>query len=132
MTLNQGAYFGVFSQALSMKFSFLLPITLAVCTACTDNSASNSEKSGEEALPDQRIIAEVYRVIEVANIGCYIKPDLTSYRLASLSHGQKVHLVLEGEQSIWQGNELWLHVEKAVKGNASCFMKAQYLEPTLE
>ncbi|CAA6820779.1 MAG: Unknown protein [uncultured Thiotrichaceae bacterium] len=132
MTLNQGAYFGVFSQALSMKFLFLLPIILAVCTACTDNSASNPQESSEEALPEQRIIAEVYQVIEVANIGCYLKPDEGSYRLASLSHGQTVQLVLEGEQSIWHGNELWLHVEGAVKGNAACFIKAQYLEPSNE
>lgn len=115
-----------------MKFSILLLIILAACIACSENKASKSQKNAEDELPEQRIIAEVYRVIEVANIGCYLKPDGNSYRLASLSYGQKVRLVLGGKQSIWQGNELWLQVEQAVKGNVSCYIKAQYLEPVSE
>lgn len=115
-----------------MKFSLLLLLTIGVCTACMGDEASDIPRKSDSALPEQRIIAEVYRVIEVANIGCYIKPNAKSYRLASLSHGQTVYLKLEGQQSVWQSGELWLHVEQAVEGGDPCFIRAQYLEPTNE
>lgn len=115
-----------------MKFLFLLPIIVVMCMACANDKSSGAQENSEEALPEQRIIAETYRVIEVANVGCYLKPAADSYRLASLSHGQKVQLVLEGEQFVKQGGELWLKVEQAVKGNATCFMQARHLEPLSE